>query len=252
MGNNQFILPLILALLAGLCTLLGSIIALSFKEIKKFHLQFFMGLSAGVMIYVSFVELFSQAISALGFFKANLAFFGGILLVMLCDFLIPHEYLAEQFPGQCCDTKMLKTGLLTTLGIAIHNFPEGVAVFVGSVANIKLGVALALAIALHNLPEGIAVSLPIYCATKSKRKALWLSFLAGIVEPLGALLAIIFLMPFLSPTILYSSFALVAGVMVFISFDELLPVSFCEGKVHQSILGIILGFLLMAISLRPF
>jgi ZIP family zinc transporter len=144
----------------------------------------------------------------------------------------------------------MKTGLLTTVGIAIHNFPEGVAVFVGSMADIKLGVALAVAIALHNIPEGIAVSMPIYCATQNRKKAIWYSFLAGAVEPLGAVIALLVLMPFLTPSILYISFAFVAGIMVFISFDELLPMSYCGARAHLSIFGVIVGMLIMAISLH--
>jgi len=250
MNNFDIYFPLVLASLAGMCTLLGSLIFFLFKDIRKSHLQFFMGLSAGVMIYVSFVELFAHAITNIGFLKANLAFFFGIGLVMLLDFLVPHQYLEETNISRGADSKMLKAGLLVAMGIAIHNFPEGVAVFVGSVANIKLGIALAVAIALHNIPEGIAVSIPVYFATKSRKKALFYSFLAGIVEPVGAVVALLFLMPFLTSTILYTSFAVVAGIMVFISFDELLPMSYCGERAHLSIFGVILGMLIMALSLH--
>jgi len=143
----------------------------------------------------------------------------------------------------------MNAGIFTTLGIAIHNFPEGVAVFMSAMVDIKLGIALAIAVALHNIPEGIAVAMPIYYATKSKRKALWYSFLAGFTEPAGAVIALLVLMPFLTASILSMALAFVAGIMVFISLDELLPLS-CEDKgYHVSIAGFIVGMAVMATSL---
>jgi len=142
----------------------------------------------------------------------------------------------------------MKAGILITLGIAIHNFPEGLAVFMSSLSSIRLGIVLAVAIALHNIPEGLAVAMPIFYATNSKKKAFLYSFLSGFAEPLGAVLALLILMPVLSSTIIYFCLAFVAGIMVFISFDELLPLS-CEcGGYHLSISGILLGMFIMALS----
>ena len=143
-------------------------------------------------------------------------------------------------------------GRFTALGIAIHNLPEGLAVFISSMADIKLGIPLAFAIAVHNIPEGIAIAIPILYATKSRAKAFWYSLFAGITEPLGALIGILILMPFLTPTFLALCFAFVAGIMVFISFDELLPLSLKQEGSHLSILGVISGMLLMCFSACAF
>ena len=249
MYNAKIWLPLLLSFLAGIFTVTGSFITFFLRDFKRSYLQFALGLSGGVMIYVSFVELLPSAIKNIGPTKANLAFFGGIILFMAIDFFIPHEYIAERIKTDTHDKKLMTAGIFTTLGIAIHNFPEGVAVFMSALANIKLGVALAIAIALHNIPEGIAVAMPIFYATKSKRKAFWYSFLAGFAEPAGAVIAILILMPFLNAAVLSFSLAFVAGIMVFISFDELLPLSCQNEGYHVSILGVIIGMAIMAVSL---
>jgi len=168
---------------------------------------------------------------------------------MLIDFFIPHEYIAEHIHKDVHDKKLMSAGVFTAIGIAIHNFPEGIAVFMSALADVKLGVVLAIAIALHNIPEGVAVAMPIFYATKSKRKAFFYSFLSGFAEPAGAVIAILILMPFLNAFVLSFSLALVAGVMVFISFDELLPLSCQDEGYHISILGVIFGMAVMAVSI---
>jgi len=255
MDNTKFLFPILLAFLAGIFTLIGSFFAFFIKNLKKSHLQFSLGLSAGVMIYISFIEILPTAIKDIGFFKAHLIFFGGIIFMMLLDFLIPHEYIEEKINNTLpCDKKIMKAGIYTALGIAIHNIPEGIAVFMSSMVDIKLGISLAFAIALHNMPEGIAVAMPIFYATKSKSKAFWYSFLSGIAEPIGAIIGLLALRPFLTQTFLSYCLASVAGIMIFISFDELLPLSY-EGEkkgYHTTILGIIIGMIIIALSLHFF
>ena len=248
MDNAKIWLPLLLSFLAGLFTVVGSFITFFIRDFKKSYLQFSLGLSSGVMIYVSFVELLASAIKGIGAIKANIAFFSGIILFMLIDFLIPHEYIEERIKTGNHDKKLMAAGIFITLGIAIHNFPEGAAVFMSSLVNIKLGIVLAIAIALHNIPEGIAVAMPIFYATKSRKKAFWYSFLSGFAEPVGAVIGLMILMPILTPFILYFCLALVAGIMVFISFDELLPLSCESASYHLAISGIIIGMLIMALS----
>jgi ZIP family zinc transporter len=182
MNYTKIWLPLLLSFLAGIFTVAGSFITFFMRDLKKGYLQFSLGLSAGVMIYVSFVELLTTAIGNIGVIKANIAFFVGIIFFMLLDFLIPHQYIEERIRVGASDRKLMKTGILITLGIAIHNFPEGLAVFMSSLSSIRLGIVLAVAIALHNIPEGLAVAMPIFYSTKNKRKAFWYSFLAGFAE----------------------------------------------------------------------
>lgn len=246
----RILIPLLLTLLAGFFTLVGGILSLSLKDTNKRLIQFALGMSAGVMIYLSFMELMPVAIRDLGFLKANLGFFAGVICVLLADFFLPHDYLGEKYCVPNCEKRTIKAGALSVLGITIHNLPEGMAVFIAAVGDLKLGIALTFAIALHNVPEGIAVGVPIYKATGSSHKVLWASLIAGLAEPLGALLALAFLMPFLNAAVLGYAFALVAGVMVFISFDELLPLSRDDHAQHISILGVLVGMLIMAVSLH--
>jgi len=249
MDSSKIWLPLLLCFLAGFFTVIGSLITFAIRDFKKSYLQFALGLSSGVMLYVSFVELLGTAIHSIGALKANIAFFSGIFLFMLVDFLIPHQYIEERVRMKTQDKKLMASGIFIALGIAIHNFPEGLAVFMSSMVNIKLGIVLAIAIALHNIPEGIAVAMPIYYATKSRRKAFWYSFLSGFAEPAGAVVGMFILMPFLNQTALSFSLAFVGGIMTFISFDELLPLSCQQEGYHIAILGVITGMLVMALSL---
>ena len=143
----------------------------------------------------------------------------------------------------------MRTGVLTALVVGIHNFPEGIATFMASMDSPQIGIAIAVAIAIHNIPEGIAVSVPVYFATQSRKKAFWYSFLSGLAEPVGALAGYLVLMPFMSPLMLNCIFAVVAGIMVFISLDELLPAAEEYGEHHISIYGLLFGMAVMAISL---
>ena len=146
--------------------------------------------------------------------------------------------------------KLLVTGYLVAIGIIIHNFPEGIAVFMSSLGNMRFGILIAFATALHNIPEGVAVATPIFFATKSRRKALYYSFLAGIAEPIGAIITYALLRPFLTPIFLSYVFAFIAGIMVYLSFDELLPSCFENNEGHTAIAGIMTGMLVIAISLN--
>ena len=238
-----------LTCVAGLATTVGSLIFLFIKKFKDSQLVFCLGLSAGAMIYVSLLELMRSAISDLGMLEANIYFFIGIILMMAIDFVFPHKYLQEKPGSDPKKQSLYSTGLLTAAGIAIHNFPEGMAVFASGLTNIEMGIALAIAIAAHNIPEGIAVAAPIYYATQSKTRAVGWSFLSGIAEPLGAVIMIILIGHHLSETWISRIFALVSGVMIFICFDELLPQTFKRDYHKQAICGILVGFMLIFISL---
>ena len=249
MDWEQFTLPFLLTVVAGLSTGIGSLISVIVKDFKKAYLCFAVGLSAGVMIYISFGELLPNAVNVVGFGKANVAFFIGILFILVLDFLIPHDYIAERAKIGQRRRRLMRAGYLMAIGIAIHNFPEGMVVFVSALGDISIGIPLAIAIAVHNIPEGIAVAMPIYFATKSRAKSVTYSFLSGVAEPIGAIVAALILIPVLTDTILALSLAFVAGIMVFISFDELLPLSVQEHRGHLSVIGVITGMAIMALSL---
>jgi zinc transporter, ZIP family len=244
-----------LTILAGLSTGIGSAIAYFINKPKIIYLSFSLGFSAGVMMYVSFVELLPQALDSVGEIVALVAFFFGMLFIGFIDMIIPEQKNPHSYSGLSndaaapVDNTLLRTGLFTALAIGIHNFPEGLATFGTALSDIKLGVVIALAIAIHNIPEGISVSIPIFYATKDKRKAFTYSFLSGVAEPIGAVIGFLILMPFLSGGILYSLLAFVGGIMVYISIDELLPIAHQYGHGHTVILGVVFGMFLMAVSL---
>ena len=245
---HPLILPgLLLSLLAGISTTIGGAIAFLIKKPTSKILSFTLGFSAGVMITISFLELLKRAIEDVGFVYANIAFFLGIIFILLVDVSIPHEYIAEKIKSK--NVNLMKIGIFTALGIAIHNFPEGFAVLASSLYSMKMGTLMAIAIAIHNIPEGISVSIPIFYATGDRKKAFFYSFLSGIFEPIGAVIGAFFLLPFLTPQLISSTLAFVAGIMVYISFDELLPAAHKYGEAHIATGGIISGMLVMVLTL---
>ncbi|MFW5758975.1 MAG: zinc transporter ZupT, partial [Bacteroidota bacterium] len=228
-----------------------------------------MGFSAGVMIYVSFMEIFPKSIESMlenntdqmGNLLAIAGFFGGMLLIAIIDKMVPsfgnpHEIRkVEDIEDQRSNLeyhhrkKLYRMGVMSAVAIGLHNFPEGLATFIVALEDIKLGLPIAIAIAIHNIPEGIAVSVPLYFATQSKRKAFNHSFLSGLAEPIGAVAGFLILMPFLNNMVFGFVFASVAGIMVFISIDELLPGAREYGESHLAIYGMFAGMAVMAISL---
>lgn len=266
--DENVLLALGLTLIAGLATGVGSLIAFFTSRTNTKFLSIALGFSAGVMIYVSLVEIFVKAKDSLtsalgdkqGYWMTLVGFFGGMLLIALIDKFIPnktnpHEVRMVEDINQVKANKirdadkLMKIGTFTALAIAIHNFPEGIATFMSALHDPNLGVAIAVAIAIHNVPEGIAVAVPIFYATGIRMKAFKLSFLSGLAEPFGAFIAYLILMPFLTDVMFGVIFAGVAGIMVFISLDELLPAAKKYDETHLSIYGLVAGMATMAISL---
>jgi len=261
--NPNILFAFFLTAVAGLSTGIGSLIALLTKKTNKSFLSLALGFSAGIMIYVSFMEMMPTSFSALtalfGEKHATLyliiAFFAGIALISAIDFLIPeninpHEaHGVEEMQGE---SKLKRTGIIVTLTIGIHNFPEGIATFTSALEALDIAIPITVAIAIHNIPEGIAVAIPIYHSSGSRKKAFWYSFVSGLAEPIGALLAWLFLSHFWTPSLNALVLAVVAGIMVFISLDELLPAAEKYGKHHLAIIGVVMGMLVMAISLFLF
>lgn len=247
-------LALLMSLLAGLATVIGGFFTFFIKRNNIRGLSVGLGFSAGVMIFLSFAEIIKTSndllISFFPRYSNWLVFCGfslGIIVAILIDYFIPDHIDEDLFTTkEICHhrhRKIKRAGLLTAIAICIHNFPEGMATFFVTTQNVTLGISVAFAIALHNIPEGIAVALPIYHATGKKRLAILYTFLSGISEPIGAVLALIALHYFLPQATIGFLFASVAGIMVYISFDTLLPLSREYGDGHYSVLGIISGIL---------
>ena len=259
MDVSENVIPaLLLTAVAGLSTGIGSAIAYFIRKPKVIYLSISLGFSAGVMIYISFMELLSSAIKTLGEFRSIIAFFIGIAVIGLIDLLIPaaenpHEFKnLDDTSKQRTNESLMRTGLLTALAIGIHNFPEGLATFATALSDVKLGLFIAIAIAIHNIPEGISVSMPIFYATGSRGKAFFYSFLSGVAEPVGAIVGYLILMPYISENLIAYLLAFVAGIMIYISMDELLPMAHRYGHEHTVIAGIVAGMLVMAFGLLLF
>ncbi len=255
--NNDIIYAFSLTLLAGLATGIGSLLSLFAKKKNTSFLAICLGFSAGVMIYVSFVEIFVKANDSLNLAVGGslapwltvLGFFLGMFFIGFIDKLLSSKNNNEKSLENKSDKNLLRMGMFTALAIGIHNFPEGLATFMAALEDPSLGVAIAIAIAIHNIPEGIAVSVPIYYATGSKKKALKYSFLSGVAEPVGALLGYFLLLQFMSDAVFGIVFASVAGIMVYISLNDLLPSSRKYGSQKIVTYGMILGMIVMALSL---
>ncbi len=269
---DNFWTAIALTTFAGLSTGIGSAIAFFSERTNYRFLSLATGFSAGVMLYVSFTEILSKAATwlaedyakSLGNWIVAASFFGGILVIFLIDQLIPsaenphevrerdeveelHEHAG---PGvHAHKSKLMRMGLFTALAIAIHNFPEGLATFLATLDDPSVGAAIAVAIALHNIPEGISVAVPIYYASGSRKSAFTFSLLSGLAEPVGAVVGYLILRPILSNALTGAMFAGVAGIMVYISLDELLPTSRAYGKGHDSLYGLLAGMMVMAFSL---
>ena len=275
MYSENLLAAFMLTMLAGLATGIGSLLAFFSRSTNKRFLAVALGFSAGVMIYVSMIEIFFKAKESLvatlgptrGYWYTTLAFFSGMFLITLIDKLVPdfenpHEAHEVSELDHCPEKSIVarqpekaalhRMGIFSALAIAIHNFPEGLATFTAALKDPTMGVSIAVAIAIHNIPEGIAVSVPIYYSTGSRRKAFLYSFLSGMSEPVGAIFGYFVLMPFFNDTMFGLLFAGVAGIMVFISLDQLLPAAEKYGEHHLCTYGVVSGMMVMAISLLLF
>lgn len=284
MSSDNILIAFGLTLFAGLATAIGGLIAFFAKRTQTSFLAFSLGFSAGVMIYISLTEMLTEADATLRLSFGNeraawftfISFIGGIALSALIDKILPSEgnphelkRVEQMNPGlntpgttECAgrrhqnrgrhlrrDQKLMRIGVFTAVAIGIHNFPEGIATFMSAMSDVTIGISIAIAVAIHNVPEGIAVAVPVYYATGSKRKALLWSVLSGFSEPVGAAAGYFILSMFRTDIILGFVFAMVAGIMIYISFDELLPAAHKYGKHHVAIYGLISGIIVIGLSL---
>jgi len=261
---------ILLTFLAGLSTIFGAVIVLFMKNVSLRAMALGMSFSAGVMIYISFVELMPSSFETmsqlhgetLGRFIALGSFIFGVLFAALIDFFIPshlstnedeksenkkyHHHIESAAGG---DARFRKSGMVIAIAMTLHNFPEGLAVFVSSTENITFGISIAVAIALHNIPEGVAVALPVYASTKSKTKAFLWTGISGLAEPVGAIAGYFLLSKFIGESLIGFINPFVAGVMIYIALDELLPMAKEYGEEHYGIIGVFSGIILIAISM---
>lgn len=271
---DRMLIALLLTSFAGFATSIGAAFAFLTDKPSIRLLALGLGFSGGVMLAVSFIELLPSAIEEFSneglverdaFLWGNIWFFIGIFAIFLLDILIPHFYKEEDSSRNhshdlsfennelhISKDDIHKMGILSALGIAVHNFPEGLVTFTSTLQSVELGIVLAIAVGLHNIPEGLSISIPIVTATGDKWHAFRLGFLSGLAEPVGALVAAVILFPFLSPAVIGACLAFVAGIMVFISFDELLPAAKNADESHFISFGIIAGMIIMVLTLWMF
>jgi len=256
---HNYGIALLITLFAGLATAIGSVFAFVFKKDNLRALSVGLGFSAGVMIFLSFTDILPAAKDMLKTAFPNNnewvvygGFILGIIIAIAIDYFIPDHIDETELLNPdvvSIDKRMQRAGLLTAVAICIHNFPEGMATFLTASHNLTLGISVGLAIALHNIPEGIAVALPIYHSTGKKRYATLYAALSGISEPIGAIIGMFLLHLFIPELMIGVAMAAVAGIMIYISFDTLLPLAKEYGNWHLSIVGIISGILFIWISL---
>lgn len=247
------IFAVVLAAAAGMSTVLGSFIVFFSGKKNEKLMTFCMGFAAGMMISVSLVEMFGLSVqilvrdigSASGSVLSAVFLMAGAALAMLIDKLLPHEDAGE---GEKKHNDLLRLGTVSALALAVHNFPEGIATFMAGYSDRSLGLSVAAAIALHNIPEGIAVALPVYFGTNKKGKAFLYTLIAGLAEPIGGLLALLLLRPFMSDFLMAAIFAAAAGIMLYISFEELIPSSWQYGRGRLALFALFSGICIMPLS----
>jgi ZIP family zinc transporter len=245
---------------AAMATVLGSALVWRARVENTRMLAFGLAFAGGAMVYVSLIEIWPKSRVAFAqslpdnqaYMWATVAFFVGAILVALIDRLIPNPHAMELPQGHMLPAHVRRMGLFTALAITAHNFPEGLATFFATLDNPHVGAPLAVAIALHNIPEGIAIALPVFYATGSKYKATWACFLSGLAEPVGALVGYLILAPFLTPMVYGWVFGAIAGAMVFLALDELLPAAKRYAQGHETVYGMLTGMILIAASLVLF
>ncbi len=262
--TSAVLVALGVTLAAGLATGLGSLLVIFAKGPNPRLLAFGLAFAGGAMVYVSLTEIFTKSVvsfthafdARLGFTYATFAFLAGLLLIMVIDMLVPnpHDTLTADDPSLREHNReyIRRVGLMTAIAITAHNFPEGLATFFATLENPAVGLPLAFAIAIHNIPEGIAIAVPVYYATHNKTYAFIASLLSGLAEPVGAIIGFMLLARYLNEAVFGAVFGIIAGVMVFLAIDELLPAAKRYAKGHETVYGLVSGMGVLALSLVMF
>jgi len=257
-GQSNFLVALGVCAAAAMSTVVGSLLVLFSREPSPRLLAFGLAFAGGAMVYVSLVEIFWKAEASFAslhdpktaYAYATLSFFAGALLLILIDRSVPNPHGA--ISSENGEAHIKRVGLLAALAITAHNLPEGLATFLATLENPQLGIPLAAAIAIHNIPEGVSIAIPVYYATGSKAKALAATALSALAEPAGALIGYAVLAPFLSANVFAVVFGMIAGAMVFLALDELLPTAKRYARGHETVYGIVTGMAALAASLILF
>ncbi|MDO5652326.1 MAG: zinc transporter ZupT [Moraxella sp.] len=260
---SNVLIAFLITLAAGMMTVLGSALVFFQKTPSPRVLAFGLAFAGGAMVFVSLTEIFNKSIGSFtlanadkGFSYATFAFLAGLIAVMLMDRLIPNPHAALDVNDPKFHDKnqayIRRIGLMTAFAITAHNFPEGLATFFATLESPAVGAPLALAIAVHNIPEGISIAAPIYFATQNKGLTVFACLISGLAEPLGAILGYFILMPFMSDMVFGAVFGFIAGVMVFLALDELLPAAKRYSAGHETVYGLVGGMVMMAMSLVLF
>ncbi|CAH9133342.1 unnamed protein product [Cuscuta epithymum] len=263
--ESQVLVALCLSMLGGLSTSLGALFVIICETPNLKMLGLLQGFAAGLMLSISFFDLAHNALNSIGFLRGNLWFFAGVAFFALISSFIPEPSLSPSSEVQNKKQKggddggkdimkkhrrqVLFSGIVTAIGISLHNFPEGMAVFLGSLKGLRVGMNLAFAIALHNIPEGVAVALPVYFATQSKWKAFKIATLSGLAEPLGVIIVAYIFPRSLSPEVLEGLLGSVGGVMAFLTLHEMLPLAFDYAGQKNAVKAVFFGMAFMSASL---
>ena len=255
--TQEALRALLMSLAAGMSTLLGALIILFTKRKNERLITASLGFAAGVMISVSFVDLLPGAWEGMTAFVGHapavllsvLLLLIGVLLSAGLDRLVPHETVHGAGEDERRHQNLFRAGFVSMLAMSIHNFPEGIATFMAGYEDAALGISITLAIAFHNIPEGITVAMPIYFSTGSRRKAFRYTFLSGIAEPIGAVLAFLLLRPLINGLVLGLIFSLISGIMLYIAIEELIPSSREYGYTRLALWSTFAGIALMPLTL---
>lgn len=264
MFQENVLIAFLVTVLAASATMLGALSVINAKESNPRLLAFGLSFAGGAMVYISLVEIFVKSQVSFGevfsekyaYASATAAFFIGIFLLVILDRFLPnpHADLTKISQTDAIEKRFeLKSiGLLATLAITAHNLPEGMATFFSTLDDPSVGMNLAIAIAIHNIPEGISIAIPVYYATGSKKKAIIATLISALAEPVGAILGYSILAPFMGPAVYGGLFGIIAGAMVYLALDELLPASKRYARGHETVYGMVLGMGVIAMSLVLF
>lgn len=245
MKINVLGFALLFAFLAGLSSIIGGFLAFSFKKESDTLIPSVLGFTVGLLGAIVLMDMLPESFEALT--EITSAGFGIFLMITFVIVGILLGFALEKMVHKNCHEKghhhLFKTSLMTTIGISLHKFPEGMAIFMATMTNVMLGLSVTVAIALHHVLEGVSIAVPLYQATKDKKKTIQYLFFSGLVEPVGALFAFLIIKPFFNQMLLGVIYSIISGTMIFLLVHEIIP-SMKEYKRKRSLLFIAIGFLL--------